>query len=560
MKGKILLLCVLFVGIMSFATTVMAEPAIIKDLVIDTQDSSVKITITSSQTLQIETFKNDESPANYIVLDFIGSVYTRLPSIIDVGKAAVEDVRLVRGEESQIIVDGKVYYSLDFLAINLTSAADYRVNQSQSVIDLSIGASSEVEGSAASSKAVDLLPPIVISREQTEPVSRSYEDTRYEDYSLARDNKPQEVKELSFAEKKEQARQKRKVKKAARIAAKKAARIAAKKEAREKTKAKAKAKAKAKKKKGKGGFLFFGKKKEADTTAVPDKQVPTRTTEAVRSSDRSGEGYLIDMIVDATIRKKQQTMNRIDNLTMELKGLQDALYLSKGQKSQLDEKISEILAKLDELKGALDDEIRRRQALGEKVDGLIAQRHTYIKAKKDYEHLQWQLNRVSISVDNLNSEFKNVSNKLKLVRFEKRKLEANVDTLGAEYSQVKGEYDNALNSRDSITLTIEKASREIEELRRMRDRAAADKTRIASDLKNLETQTIYNGTELARLKKLLQDKNVMLIELSERYDHLKVNLDSAVSEKFKVEYAYRNAKTEFERIKREIEAYLQSNR
>ena len=49
----------------------------------------------------------------------------------------------------------------------------------------------------------------------------------------------------------------------------------------------------------------------------------------------------------------------------------------------------------------------------------------------------------------------------------------------------------------------------------------------------------------------------MLIDLSKRYDQLKINLDLAVSEKFKVEYSYKNAKTEFDRIKREIETYLQ---
>ncbi|MFH1061425.1 MAG: hypothetical protein V1747_00880 [Candidatus Omnitrophota bacterium] len=569
MKSKILLLCVLFVGIMSVSATVMAQPAIINDIVIDTQDSSVKLTITSSQTLQIETFKNDESPANYIVLDFIGTVYTNLPSIIDVGKGAVEKVSLVRGEESQISIDGEPYYSLDFLAINLTSAADYRVSQSKSVIDLSIGDTevakvAEVEKAAAASfstdKAVELSPPIVVSRKQKtiEPVETnyaypSYEQSayasKYEDSSLtketatiASEEKPEEVKELTRTERREIASQKRKAK----LAAKRAA----------------SSKQKSRTEKTKGGFLFFGKRSEPTETkeVVPDEKELVVRKVVVKNPQTEKENYLIDSIVNETIREKQKTSDRIEDLTMELKNLQQALYLSKGQKSQLDEKINEILAKLDQLKSSLDEEIRRRQALGEKVDDLIAQRNAYIKAKKDYEDFQMQLNRVSASVDDLNTEVKKVSSNLDLVRFEKKKLENDVNAMESEYTQIKTGYENALKVKDAITVTVEKLSREIDELRQKLDKTIEDKNRIVADLKNFENQSKYSGAELARLKQLLLDKNAILVELAQRYDQLKTSLDLAVSEKFKVEYSYRNAKTEFERIKREIETYLQNNK
>ncbi len=579
MKDKILLLCVLFVGIMSISASVIAQPAIIKDIVIDTQDSSVKLTITSSQTLQIETFKNDESPANYIVLDFIGSVYTNMPSIIDVGKGPVEKVSLVRGEESQISIDGEPYYSLDFLAINLTSAADYKVNQSQSVIDLSIGSAGDspaaqqtIAKPVISNTAVELTPPIVVSRKQkavdpvkeviSDPVVSSYDHTsyeytsydasnykaKYEDLSIPEEpvapvvSNTMQIEEpvLSASELRKRARQERK----ARFAAKKAAR----------------AKQKATKKKRRRGFLFFSRPVE-DEPVEEVKQVksPVLRKRVATRVEVKRENYLIDSIVNETIREKQKTSDRIEDLTMELKGLQQSLYLSKGQKSQLDDKINEILAKLDQLKNSLDDEIARRRALGEKVDDLIAQRNAYIKAKKDYEALQIQLNRVSASVDELNAEVKKVSSKLDLVRFEKTKLEGDVNSMETEYTQIKSEYNNAIKIQDSVTMTIEKLTRDINELRKKLDKTVSERSRILADLKNFKNQTHYSGAELSRLRRLLLDKNAMLIDLAKRHGQLKTNLDRAVSEKFKVEYSYRNAKTEFDRIKREIETYLQKH-
>lgn len=563
MKSKLLLLCVLSVGMLAISATVIAQPAILNDIVIDAQDSSVKLTITSSQTLQIETFKNDESPANYIVLDFIGSVYTNLPSIIDVGKGAVEKVSLVRGEESQISIDGEPYYSLDFLAINLTSSADYLVSQSKSVIDLSIGTTAVekvTEVSSNSAMAVELSPPIVVSRKQQspEPVPSSYKYTsvadssyssKYDDLALSRETvevvseeKPQEVKELTRAEKRARITQERKAK----LAAKRAA----------------SSKQKAQNNKTKGGFLFLGKKSEpmAVQEVMPEEKAPVVRRTVTTTPQMEKENYLIDSIVNETIREKQKTSDRIEDLTMELKNLQEILYLSKGQKSQIDEKINEILAKLDQLKSSLDDEIKRRQALGEKVDDLIAQRNAYIKAKKEYEDLQMQINRVSASVDNLNSEVKKVGSQLELVRLEKRKLEEDANAMETEYSQVKTEYDNIVKVKDAMTLTVEKLSREIDELRQKLDKTIEDKNRIIADLKNFENQSKFSGAELARLKQLLLDKNAIMIELSQRHDQLKTSLDLAVSEKFKVEYSYRNAKTEFERIKREIETYLHTNK
>jgi len=556
MKSKIILLCILFVGIMSISANAIAAPAIINDIVIDTQDSSVKLTITSSQTLQIETFKNDESPANYIVLDFIGSVYTNMPSIIEVGQGAVEKVSLVRGEESQISIDGEPYYSLDFLAINLTSTADYRVNQSQSVIDLSIGVSGAEKTVKQEAKpyiaetAVELTPPIVVSRKQktVEPVVSNDDyinyKAKYDDLPVAietnsREIEPIQKEEVPVLEKRSRVRKEMKTKVDA-IRSKSA-------------------KQKLKKKKSNRGFLFFRKRTVEDVPqeVVQEEKAPIVKKRVVAPVQVEKENYLIDSIVNETIREKQKTTDRIEDLTMELKNLQQSLSLSKGQKSELDEKINEILAKLDQLKNSLDDEIKRRQALGEKVDDLIGQRNAYIKAKKDYEDFQAQLNSVNASVDDLNTEVKEISSKIDLVRFEKRKLEDDVNLMETEYSQIKTEYDNTVKIKDSITLTVEKLSREIDELRQKLDKAMEAKTRVLADLKNFENANKFSGTELARLKQVLLDKNAVLTDLSKRYEQLKLNLDLAVSEKFKVEYAYKNAKTEYDRIKREIETYLQ---
>ncbi|MCK4994569.1 MAG: hypothetical protein KAS13_05955, partial [Candidatus Omnitrophica bacterium] len=179
MKRKISILWILILSVFVFLNLAAAAPAIIKDIVVETQDSSVKISITSNQTLQIETFKNDESPANYIVLDFMGTVYTDLPSIIEVDGDPVEKVSLVKGDNEKITLTGKEYYSLDFLAINLNKAADYNVNQSKAVIDLNIGSVAGIGTAFAEQKAVKLTPPIVVSKAKENPVTTTSRKSEY---------------------------------------------------------------------------------------------------------------------------------------------------------------------------------------------------------------------------------------------------------------------------------------------------------------------------------------------------------------------------------------------
>ena len=89
MKGKGLLVGVFIWALIIFTDYVIAQPELINDILVDTQGTLVKVSINSSQPLPIETFKK-ESPANYIIIDFLGTVYTNLPPIIKINKGIVK--------------------------------------------------------------------------------------------------------------------------------------------------------------------------------------------------------------------------------------------------------------------------------------------------------------------------------------------------------------------------------------------------------------------------------------------------------------------------------------
>ncbi len=558
MKSKILILWILVLSVFVFSKPAAAEPAIIKNIVIDTQDSSVKISITSNQTLQIETFKNDESPANYIVLDFMGNVYTNLPSVLDVNSGPVEKVSLVRGDNEKITIVGQEYYSLDFLAINLNKAADYDINQSQAVIDLNIGIaasakavkSKEAEKEAASKeqKAVELTPPIVVSKAKVPPTPATYSKPEHTSYAKYKYNSATSLRE----EKNNAAEEVLKREKPEKTIEKK-----------EKPKLK-------KEKRRRHSRTFFGKKKtrakKKKKPVVEKKSISKRKQEKapvlkakpslVRSSDSD---YLIDRIVNETIRDKENVAARIEDLAYQIKKMQEELYLSKGEKSKVEQKINEILAKLDQLQNALDEEIRRRQALGEKVEDLIAKRQQYIKAKRVYEELKAKLAEITDEVQNMNAEFKSVKLRLEELQDEKKNLVSEVKAMETEYTQLKTEYDKTVRLKEAVSIKVDKIARELEQLRRELDMQIEEKAKINAQLKDFEERSKYSGMELARLKQLLEEKDAMLQDLTGRYNRLKAELDSVVAEKFKVEYSYRNAKTDFERIKSDIERFLHEN-
>ena len=545
MKSKISIFWILILSVFIFSNFAAAESAIIKDITVDTQGSSVKISITSNQTLQIETFKNDESPANYIVLDFLGTVYTNLPSIIEVTDGPVEKVSLVRGDDEKVTITGKEYYSLDFLAINLNKAADYNIKQSKAVIDLNIGTAASLEMAAREQRAVELTPPIVVSKAKETPAPTTYSKSDYSSSSMdTYKPKTSMAEEKSYASS-ETLRSRKPV-------------------------GKKKASVKAKRKKvSRSSKRILGKRKSRGERKkkqpVPEKvSVPERKPEPVVRAKprplpalRSRESdYLIDRIVNETIRDKESVASRIEDLTYELKKLQEELYLSKGEKSKVEQKINEILAKLDQLQNALDEEIRRRQALGQKVDDLLAKRESYIKAKRIYEELKAKLARITDEVQNMTEEFKGMKLKLDELQIERKKIAGEVSVMGKEYTQSKTEYERVISVREAISIKVDKLTRELEQLRRDLDLQVAEKKQISAQLKSYEERSKYSGMELARLQQLLDQKDAMLRDLTGRYDQMKVALDAVVAEKFKVEFSYRNARTEFDKIKAEIEGFL----
>lgn len=549
MKRKISILWILILSVFVFLNLAAAAPAIIKDIVVETQDSSVKISITSNQTLQIETFKNDESPANYIVLDFMGTVYTDLPSIIEVDGDPVEKVSLVKGDNEKITLTGKEYYSLDFLAINLNKAADYNVNQSKAVIDLNIGSVAGIGTAFAEQKAVKLTPPIVVSKAKENPVTTTSRKSEYSSSSSTYEKDTYKPRTFMSEEKSYSP----------------AEQLVSEKLAEEKIVEKPK-----KKKRRRRGGTFFGKKKaivkekkeaEPERVIVPERvpeRVPvarTRVKTPPAGKSRNSD-YLIDRIVNETIRNKENVASKIEELTYELKRMQEELHLSKGEKSKVEQKINEILAKLDQLQNALDEEIRRRRSLGQKVDDLLSKRDQYIKAKKLYEEFKSKLAQITDEVQVMTVEFKSIRQRLDEVQGERKKLAGEVKGMETEYTVSKTEYDKVVRLRDTISAKVERIALELEELRRELDLQVTEKTQISAQLKDYEERSNYSGMELARLRQLLEQKDAMLLDLTGRYSQLKVELDAVVAEKFKVEFSYRNAMTEFDRIKADIERFL----
>jgi len=563
MKSKISILWILILSVFVFSNLAVAEPAIIKDIVIDTQDSAVKISITSNQTLQIETFKNDLSSPNYIVLDFLGTVYTNLSSVIEVDGGPVEKVILVRGDDEKITLTGKEYYALDFLAVNLNKAADYNINQSKAVIDLNIGTvagmSAAEEASPVQEKAVELTPPIVVSKAKETPVATSYRRSGYSASSptYSKDTYRSrtilnEKKPCSSAEQ-----------------------LVNKKPVEEKVVATPK-----EQKRRRRSKPFFGRKKrkvkkekvpEPEKVLEPEQVVvqekaPEKIPERVKKVrtraktpppvDTTNSDYLIDRIVNETIRNKESVASRIEDLTDELKRMQEELSLSKGEKSKVEQKINEILAKLDQLQNALEEEIKRRQALGEKADDLLSKRDQYIKAKKDFEEFKAKLARLTGEVQIMTGEFKSISQRLDELQGERKQLAGEVKIMETEYTESKTEYDKVIRLREFISIKIDKIARELEQLRRELDLQIEEKTQITAQLKDFEERSKYSGMELDRLRKLLEQKDATLLDITGRYNSLKGELDAAVAKKFKVEFSYRNAKTEFDRIKEDIERFL----
>lgn len=497
MKNKILFIFCFILVRMSFISVSWAQSEIINDIVVDTQGTMVKISITSSQPLPIEAFKK-ESPANYIIIDFLGTVYTNLPPVIEVNNGVVQKVSLIRAEERGKQQGPDNYYPLDFLAITLSSAANYKVTQSKSVIDLDIEASSGAQ--IGVTEPVELKPPIIVAKAtekdknmkvELEPIREESEETTETDM--------RQTTNLAFGSEKRKAKE------------------SVSKKERKKEKARS-------------------KKIEPQSTRTQD--------------------TLIDKIVQDTIQKRDQARERIEELTMQLKRMQDELNLSETEKSKIESKINEILAKLDELNSVLDAEIKRKQALGEAVDDLIATRDGYVKAKSAFETYAEQLVQVDHKVNNLNSELDSVSRKLNIIQVEKKDLEEKINSINSEYTKLKSEFDSAEKQKNIALQRTDELSKQLEQLKQLLEKSIKEKEILTAQLKSLQDKSQISYDEFTRIKKMLIEKNSAILELTKKFEELKQELEAAVSEKFKVEYAYKNAQRDYETIKGTIERYL----
>ncbi len=494
-----------------------AQPAVIEDIKVIAQNILVDIIVQPNQALQFETFKNEESSTDYIVMDFLGTVYTDLPSVIDVRKGGVEKVNLVRGESKTNDDLGSDFYTIDFIAINLSNKVDYEVVKDSKSIKMSIRASQPPfpelsEKVDLSGGMVELEPPIVVDTQEPEPPLFTVIDkqTIGGQAPIVTRSRPEPV----TPPQEEKAAPRRR---------------------------------------GLFGVLFgwIGSKPKPEPEAgIEAKSVSEDPV--VYSSD----AYIIDRIVSDTQKKKERIDTRIESLSDDLRQLQEQLQLSKGQKQLLEGKINEILAKLDQLQNALEEEIRRRQALGEAVGDLLARRDAYVQAKKNYELLSRQLGSINAKVDTLNLEVNNVKSRLNGLQFEKMKLEEELNLLNNQYGQIRLDYKSKIDARKQMEVKVENLNLELERLAQVLEKTMREKESIVLEIDELEKANKLGDSELDRIKSILIDKNSLLLELSQRYETIKQELEAAMSEKYKIEYAHRNAKAEYERIQREIERFL----
>jgi len=562
MKTGILAKMVLAGAMLAVSVHAAAAPAVVQDIRYEANAGVVTVKIACSGTLQIETFKNEIAPANYIVLDFLGTVFTNLPAVMDVHISSLEKINLIRGEGDPASL-GEGYYPLDFIAINLLSKADYSLSQDGTAITIKItSADSGIrEAGDKTSDTVQLKPPIVVAKEIAQEKS-----------GAAAAAAPAREKE-SAAKKPEPKRAE-----AAKAEAPKPAVIATPAPNPEEPKAGTVQPEKKRRR-------LLGRTAKQETTAnaavpeptaktavkEPEKKAaaapPSEAKPEPKSEPKAKPGErdevaanrsLIDRIVSDAVREKEQSNAHINTLTEELKQLQSMIAEFKTEKTQLEQKLNDLITKADSLNEALDAEIRRRQLLGQRVDDLIAKRELYAKARDAYEQYGRQLEALTQKIDGLNSEATNVKTKLDVVQSEKKKLEQTIGTLSVDFGQLKSEYEMSQRRQEELTTKIAELALQFKKVQEALEKAKQDKIREAAQVQTMESTYKYNEDELNRLRQLLNDRNSLIMDLAKEYDRIRKALEDTNTEKIKAESGFRTAKEEFERLRREVEKLLEA--
>jgi len=512
MKARILYFCVLILGIVTIPSLASADPAIVNDIVVDARADVVTVTIICNQVLSVESFKNEKGPTNYIVLDFLGSVYTDLPPIIEVDSVLVEKISLVRGEEKTMSFFKKDYYTLDFLAVNLKKKVDYKISQQDVVIDLVVLAPSEIKPEEKTVKK----PPVVLKEEivKSEPMV----SPKTEEVKIAKKQKEQ------------------------------APQVEKKKKLRKKKEKKARVKRDKK-----------GRKKAAAKEKKKDKPVAKKQKVATPAIDTSTD-YPIDKIVQEAVKEKQKTAEQIKDLSTQLNKMEGQLNLSKGEQSELEGKINEILSKLNELRSIVDEQAKKKDALGEKIESLVDKKRVFIKAKQTFDTVSKQRAQISTEVDDLSSQMNSVKSQLDSVEYEKKKLEEKMVLVSTTYSKLKSEYETKQKSKNELSNRIDKTKEKIEQLKNDLIKDIAEEEKNTARIKVLEDKNKTYAAEISGIKEEIEAKNSSVAELEEQYKKLKTGLEDAAAKKFHIENSYRNAKTEYESIQRDIERYLENKK
>ncbi|MFH2137077.1 MAG: hypothetical protein ABII88_01045 [Candidatus Omnitrophota bacterium] len=543
MKGKLLnKLFIMMVSILILPVAARAELVLVADIGIEAFGPEVKISVTSNLPLQIETFKSEEGSSNYIVVDFLGAVYSDLPPVVDISSGAVEKVSLVRGEEQPVSVDGKEYYTLDFLAINLNADADYKVDQDMNVIDLKITAVAKSDKLSKESEAVVLEPPVVVTPRKVE---------------VPKIEKKEDVEKAEKENKKEEARLAKEAKKAERAKKKEEVRLA--KEAKKAERAKKKEEAGLAKEKLEKKIESKNPEKKKNVLIV--KAEPEQNPEVKKTVSRAvdpANKYIIDKVVQDTMREKEQVNSRIEELTAQLQRMQKDLDSTKGEKSKIESKISEILSRLDDVNDALGLEIKRRRELGEQVEDLVEKRKAYTQAKRTFETVAAQLADTNDKVDTLTAEAAAVKGNISELEKEKSQLESKFGALSTESGRFEADYEEALDLSNRSSAKVDELRRKLEQMEMTLAKTLKDEEALKAKVKDLESKRKFSSIEASNFKQKLMDKEILLDNLSRKYEQLNNELELSLMQKDKLDEEYKDAKNKYEQIKREVKESIKN--
>ena len=490
---RVLLVCAVLFNVFFFPAKSKAELAVINDIKVNSRGGLIKIEIASNKPLQIESFKNEEDSTNYVVVDFVESVYADLPAVIAADEGAVEKVSLVKSEKEQVQINGKQYYCIDFLAVTLNAPADYKIIQRNKKISLNI-------------------TPVTPAKKTT---LKAKKDIFGSNDSLGT------RKSIAVSNKKEKKEIKQKIKRVKDGAAKR----------------------------GGLGNIFKRQRK----TTNPRK---TKERVVISSVKNDTESALLNRFMQDAVTEKSQADERIDKLSSDLKKMKEMLASTKGAKIDVENKINAMSSKLDEISDVLNTEVERKQNLDAQINELVAKKKAYVIVKNKFDVLEKKFITAQNDQQSLNIEVSDVKNKLDDARIQKTRIKEDKELIKAECGKLKMAYEENLKIKNATTEKMNQLSKQMTQLKGEMDKLGNEKEKLDMQLKKIGIKSKYRENELLKLERSLEDRSSLCSKLSHSYDELLGRLKSAEAKKSAIEIEYMSVKSEYEKNKSDVNKLL----